>query len=71
MAFEGLSQKLSGALSKLTGRGKLSEQAVKEAMREVRMALLKDIAPADQNDQIRLKEAGEVIGRIIRQQEGE
>ncbi len=40
MAFEGLSQKLSGALSKLTGRGKLSEQVVKEAMREVRMALL-------------------------------
>ena len=40
MAFEGLSQKLSGALSKLTGRGKLTEQAVKEAMREVRMALL-------------------------------
>ncbi len=40
MAFEGLSQKLSGALSKLTGRGKLNEAAVKEAMKEVRMALL-------------------------------
>ena len=40
MAFEGLSQKLSGALSKLTGRGKLNEANVKEAMREVRMALL-------------------------------
>ena len=40
MAFEGLSQKLSGALSKLAGRGKLTEQVVKEAMREVRMALL-------------------------------
>ena len=40
MAFEGLSQKLSTALSKLTSRGKLSEQAVKEGMREVRMALL-------------------------------
>lgn len=40
MAFEGLSQKLSGALSKLTGHGKLSEQAVKDAMREVRVALL-------------------------------
>lgn len=35
------------------------------------MALLNGIASADQNDQIRLKEAGEVIGRIIRQQEGE
>ena len=40
MAFEGLSQKLSSALSKLTGRGKLTEQAVKEGMREVRVALL-------------------------------
>ena len=40
MAFEGLSQKLSSALSKLTGRGKLTEQSVKEGMREVRMALL-------------------------------
>ncbi len=40
MAFEGLSQKLSSALSKLTGRGKLTEQAVKEGMRDVRMALL-------------------------------
>ena len=40
MAFEGLSQKLSGALSKLTGRGKLTEATVKEGMREVRMALL-------------------------------
>ena len=40
MAFEGLSQKLSSALSKLTGRGKLTEQAVREGMREVRMARL-------------------------------
>ena len=40
MAFEGLSEKLQGALKKLTGKGKLNEQMVKEAMREVRMALL-------------------------------
>ena len=40
MAFEGLSEKLQGALRKMTGRGKLNEQAVKEGMREVRMALL-------------------------------
>ena len=40
MAFEGLSQKLQGALKKMTGKGKLNEQAVKEGMREVRMALL-------------------------------
>ena len=40
MAFEGLSEKLQGALRKMTGRGKLTEQNVKEGMREVRMALL-------------------------------
>ena len=40
MAFEGLSEKLSGALSKLTKRGKLTEDIVKDGMREVRMALL-------------------------------
>ena len=40
MAFEGLTQKLQNALSKMTGKGKLSEQDVKEGMREIRMALL-------------------------------
>ncbi len=40
MAFEGLSDKLQRAFKKLTGKGKLNEQNVKEAMREVRMALL-------------------------------
>ena len=40
MAFEGLSQKLSAALGRLTGRGKLTEQIVKEGVREVRVALL-------------------------------
>ncbi|MBR6186764.1 MAG: signal recognition particle protein [Clostridia bacterium] len=40
MAFEGLSEKLQSAFKKLTGKGKLSEQNIKDAMREVRMALL-------------------------------
>ena len=40
VAFESLSEKIQGAFKKLTGRGKLSESDVKEAMREVRMALL-------------------------------
>ena len=40
MAFEGLSEKLQNALRKMTGKGKLTEQTVKEGMREVRMALL-------------------------------
>lgn len=40
MAFEGLSEKLQSALRKMSGKGKLTEQTVKEGMREVRMALL-------------------------------
>ena len=40
MAFEGLSEKLQNAFKKLTGKGKLNEQNIKDAMREVRMALL-------------------------------
>lgn len=40
MAFEGLTEKLQNAFKKLTGKGKLNEQNVKDAMREVRMALL-------------------------------
>ena len=40
MAFEGLSEKLNNVFKKLKSRGKLTEADVKEAMREVRMALL-------------------------------
>ncbi len=40
MAFEGLSEKLSNAFKKLKNKGKLTEGDVKEAMREVRLALL-------------------------------
>ena len=40
MAFEGLSEKLNHVFKKLKSRGKLSESDVKDAMREVRMALL-------------------------------
>jgi len=40
LAFEGLSDKLSAAFKKLRSKGKLSESDVKEAMREVRLALL-------------------------------
>lgn len=40
MAFQGLSDKLQAAFKKLTGKGKLNEQNIKDAMREVRMALL-------------------------------
>lgn len=40
MAFEGLTEKLSNAFKKLRGKGRLSESDVKEAMREIRLALL-------------------------------
>ena len=40
MAFEGLTDKLSAAFKKLRGKGRLSEADVKEAMREIRLALL-------------------------------
>ena len=40
MAFEGLSDKLSAAFKRLKNKGKLTEADVKEAMREVRLALL-------------------------------
>lgn len=40
MAFEGLSDKLSAAFKRLRSKGKLTEADIKEAMREVRLALL-------------------------------
>ena len=40
MAFEGLSEKLNNVFKRLKSRGKLNESDVKEAMREVRLALL-------------------------------
>ena len=40
MAFESLSEKLSVAFKKLRGKGRLTEADIKEAMREVRLALL-------------------------------
>ena len=40
MAFEGLTEKLSAAFKKLRGKGRITESDVKEAMREIRLALL-------------------------------
>ena len=45
MAFESLSEKLNAAFKKLRGKGRLTQADIKEAMREVRMALLEaDVA---------------------------
>ncbi len=40
MAFEGLSEKLHATFRRLRGKGRLTENDVREAMREVRLALL-------------------------------
>ena len=40
MAFEGLTEKLTNAFKHIKSRGKLTESDVKQAMREVRLALL-------------------------------
>ena len=40
MAFEGLSEKLNATFKRLRGKGRLTENDVREAMREVRLALL-------------------------------
>ena len=40
MAFEGLSEKLNSVFKGLRGKGRLTEEDIKLAMREVRMALL-------------------------------
>jgi signal recognition particle subunit SRP54 len=40
MAFESLTEKLQNAFKRLRGKGKLTEKDIKEAMREVRLALL-------------------------------
>lgn len=61
MAFEGLTEKLQGALKKLSSRGKLSEADVKAAMREVRMALLE----ADVNFLVAKDFIGKVTERTV------
>ena len=40
MAFEGLTEKLTNAFNRLRGKGRLTESDVREAMREVKLALL-------------------------------
>ena len=40
MAFENLGDKLQGVFKKLRGKGKLTEKDIKDAMREVKLALL-------------------------------
>ena len=39
MAFEGLSEKLNATFKRLRGKGRLTENDVREGMREVRLAI--------------------------------
>lgn len=61
MAFEGLSDKLEAAFKKLRGKGKLTETDVRNAMREVRLALLE----ADVNYKVARDFAAKVTERAI------
>lgn len=61
MAFEGLTEKLNSAFKKLRSKGKLTEADVKEAMREVRLALLE----ADVNYKVAKDFTNKVTERAI------
>lgn len=61
MAFEGLSERLSGVFKTLRNRGKLNENDIKTAMREVRVALLE----ADVNFKIAKKFVASVSEKAV------
>ena len=61
MPFEGLAEKLSNSFKKLRGKGKLSEADVKEAMRDVRLALLE----ADVNYKVAKELTGKITERAV------
>ena len=63
MAFEGLTEKIANSFKKLRSKGKLTEADVKEAMREVRLALLE----ADVN----YKVTKDLVNRITERAIGE
>ena len=62
--FESLSQKLNGVLTKITGRGRLSEANIEDALREVRLALLE----ADVNYKVVKKLVEDVRRRAVGQE---
>lgn len=61
VAFEGLADKLSAAFKKLRSKGKLTEQDVRDGMREVRLALLE----ADVNFKIAKEFTAKVTERAV------
>ena len=63
MAFEGLSEKLNGVFKRLRSHGRLTEDDVKTAMREVRLALLE----AD----VSYKVVKDFVGKVTERSVGE
>ncbi|MDP1696572.1 MAG: signal recognition particle protein [Xanthomonadaceae bacterium] len=67
--FESLSQRLSGTLQRLRGRGRLSEENIRESLREVRVALLEaDVAlPVVQAliERIKVRAVGQEVLRSL------
>ncbi len=64
MAFEGLTEKLANAFRHLRNKGKLTETDVKEAMREIRLALLE----ADVNFRVAKDFTAKVAERAVGEQ---
>ena len=67
--FENLTDRLSGSLKKITGQAKLTEDNIKETLREVRMALLEaDVAlpvVKDFVEQVKLRSVGQEVMRSL------
>ena len=67
--FENLTERLSGTLAGVTGRAKLTEDNIKDTLREVRMALLEaDVAlPVVKTfvDQVRERAVGQEVSRSL------
>jgi signal recognition particle subunit SRP54 len=67
--FQNLSDRLSGILSKLTGRGALTDSDVAEAMREVRRALLEADVALDVvrnfTEEVRKKAVGQEVVKSV------
>ncbi|MCD6365811.1 MAG: signal recognition particle receptor subunit alpha, partial [Planctomycetes bacterium] len=59
--FEALSDKFTGVFRKLSGRGRITEQNVRDAMREVRTALLE----ADVHYQVVQKFCDDVVKKAL------
>ena len=63
--FDNLSQRLQATLKRLRGEGRLTEENMREALREVRMALLEaDVAlpvVKDFVEHVRIKAAGQEV----------